>query len=95
MTTHSWPEWVTRPTRIIEVSKAVAGRNNMEDLTKLFELVQNGKHSEQLDELVHEEKAREASNINNSGPVEQIQYLLESGMTGTEIHETLEGKQHG
>ena len=34
-----------------------------------------------LDELVHEQKAAEASDINNSGPEAQMRYLMETGST--------------
>jgi ribosomal protein S27AE len=38
-----------------------------------------GKDQEELDELVHDFKSVEASDINNSGTEDQIKYLLEAG----------------
>ena len=35
--------------------------------------------ADKLDELVHEAASIVASNINNSGPAEQVHYLLENG----------------
>ena len=39
----------------------------------------------QLDELVHAVASQQASNINNAGAEAQIRYLLENGITDTEI----------
>jgi hypothetical protein len=48
-----------------------------------------------LDDLVHEEKAHEASAINNGGPAEQIEYLIAAlGETGAEdaVRQALKGE---
>lgn len=42
-----------------------------------------------LDDLVHDLKSMEASDINNDGWESQLDYLLENGMTAEEIKETL------
>lgn len=38
-----------------------------------------------LDDLVHDTKSQEASEINNGGPESQVQYLLESGFSLEDI----------
>lgn len=43
-----------------------------------------------LDELVHDMKSQEASNINNGGIDEQIDYLLGSGWTLDGIWDALD-----
>ncbi len=44
---------------------------------------------EDLDNLVHEMKSIEASNINNAGVSEQLDYLIESGMSPDQIAEAV------
>ena len=48
---------------------------------------QLGKMGEQLDELVHDLKGKEASYINNQGPEAQVQFLVDAGMTHAQIVE--------
>lgn len=48
--------------------------------------------SEDLDDLVHDMKAGEASNINNSGVEAQVEYLLECGMSLEQIEAAVEGE---
>jgi hypothetical protein len=38
-----------------------------------------------LDDLVHDLKSEEASEINNNGPEAQVEFLLDAGMTEDEI----------
>ncbi len=47
--------------------------------------------SEDLDDLVHDMKAGEASNINNGGVEAQVDYLLECGMSLEQIEAAVEG----
>ena len=49
--------------------------------------------AERLDELVHDLKSREASDINNSGLTEQVKFLRESGTHDVSILEALEKRE--
>jgi len=46
-----------------------------------------------LDEMVHESKGQEAAVINNNGPHEQLEYLLESHRI-SDLAELIEGSAH-
>jgi len=48
-------------------------------------LERKGWDSSDLDELVHDIKSREGAGINNGGIMEQVTYLMESGMSAAEI----------
>ena len=43
-----------------------------------------------LDELVHDEKSREASSINNGGYKDQLAYLLSRGWTLEELEDQID-----
>ena len=45
----------------------------------LITYIEEHDYADKLDELVHEAASIVASNINNSGPAEQVHYLLENG----------------
>ena len=49
--------------------------------------------AEDLDELIHQEKSREASVINNEGVVSQLRYLATRGYSKDEILGALKGAE--
>lgn len=53
----------------------------MSDYLKKFVrlLTENGVEGDALDEIVHHAKSQEASNINNGGLDEQVQFLISEG----------------
>jgi hypothetical protein len=58
------------------------------DVVKVLEGM--GAESDDLDELVHECKGAEAAAINNSGMLEQVDYLLRNGVTWEQIKDCIE-----
>ena len=58
-------------------------------LEELIEMAESEDLYYLLDETVHDCKSEEASNINNNGPIEQIAYLVESGISLIEIEKLL------
>ena len=51
----------------------------------------DGVEPEALDEIVHDLKSREASGINNGGLRDQVEYILESGISLDELQGMLAG----
>jgi len=64
----------------------------LDRVVKLLEA--DGCESVDLDEIVHDLKAGEASAINNGGLTEQVEYILESGVTLDELWGMLAGSLH-
>lgn len=70
------------------------GRDSTSDIEARTHRITNdlesqGVCAEHLDELVHECKGAEAAAINNSGILEQVDYLLRNGVTWEQIKECI------
>jgi len=55
--------------------------------TDIEKATEAGVEAAMLDDVVHSIASNEASNVNNNGLKEQIRYLMEKGLTITQIIE--------
>jgi len=59
----------------------------MMEKTDIEKATEAGVEAAMLDDVVHSIASNEASNVNNNGLKEQIRYLMEKGLTITQIIE--------
>jgi hypothetical protein len=63
----------------------------LEASERLVSSISEGTSEQALDDIVHDVKSREASNINNEGWQSQIDFLLDAGYSEEELREMLKG----